>query len=84
MEDDFQREIQLIRKSNFGAEQKQFEDRAKARYDFEHEMYLIQMTEEINLFQWSDDQKLDHWKRTQLEIIESSGRYNNEIKQLKN
>lgn len=83
MEEDFQREIESIRKANFGAEQKQFEDRAKARYDFEHEMYLIQITEEINLFKWSDSEKLDHWKRTQLEIIESSGKYNDEIKQLK-
>lgn len=83
MEEDFQREIQSIRDANFGSEQKKFEDQAKARYDFNHEMYLAQITEEINLFQWSDNQKLDHWKRTQLEIIESSGKYNDEIKQLK-
>lgn len=83
MEEDFQREIESIRKANFGAEQKQFEDRAKARYDFEHEMYSIQITEEINLFKWSNSEKLDHWKKTQLKIIESSGKYNDEIKQLK-
>lgn len=83
MEEDYQKEITSIRKANFGAEQKEFEDRAKARYDFDHEMYLIQITEEINSFKWSDNEKLNHWKRTQEEIINNSGRYNDQIKKLK-
>lgn len=83
MEEDYQREIAEIRKANFGAEQAEFERKAKERYDFQHEMYLIQMTEEINSFKWSENEKLNHWKRTQQEIIENSGRYNAEIKELK-
>lgn len=83
MEEDYQREIAEIRKANFGAEQAEFERKAKERYDFQHEMYLIQMTEEINSFKWSENEKLNHWKRTQQEIIENSGRYNAEMKELK-
>lgn len=83
MEEDFQREIAEIRKANFGPEQAEFEKKAKERYDFEHEMYLLQITEEINLYQWSEQDKLDHWKRTQETIIQDSGKYNKEIKALK-
>lgn len=83
MEEDFQREIADIRKANFGPEQAEFEKKAKERYDFEHEMYLLQITEEINLYQWSEQDKLDHWKRTQETIIQDSGKYNKEIKALK-
>lgn len=83
LEADYYNEIELIRKSKFGAEEKDFEARAKARYDYNHESYLIQINDEISFFKRSDDERLDHWKRTQDEIVENSGRYNDEIKALK-
>ena len=83
LEEDYQKDIQAIRDANFGADQKKFEDRAKARYEFNQEMYLIQITDEINAFKDSENQKLDRRKRSQLEAVQSSGKYNEDIKKLK-
>lgn len=80
---DYQKQIAEINKAGFGAERSKYIEAAKARYDFNAEMYLRQITEENDSFRWSEEYKLQYYYATQKEIIESSGRYNDEIKQLK-
>ena len=46
-------------------------------------MYLRQITEEINDFKWSEEQKLNYFYETQRIIVNESGKYNDEIKELK-
>lgn len=80
---DYQKQIEEINKANFGSEQSKYLEAAKARYDFNTEMYLRQITEENDSFRWSEEYKLRYFDATQREIIEKSGRYNDEIKQIK-
>ncbi|CAM9226511.1 hypothetical protein [Acinetobacter pseudolwoffii] len=80
---DLKRELEEIQKANFGSQESEYLAKAKARYEYEEEMYLRQITEEINTFKWSEEQKLDYFYETQRIIVSESGKYNDELKQLK-
>ncbi|MEG2445393.1 MAG: hypothetical protein RSA22_06750 [Acinetobacter sp.] len=80
---DHAKNIAEINKANFRADQAKYLKLAQARYDHETEMYLRQVTEEINAHKWSEEYKLKYSYGTQREIVENSGRYNDEIKKLK-
>ncbi|WEI20132.1 hypothetical protein PY247_10650 [Acinetobacter proteolyticus] len=80
---DYQKQIQEINKANFGSEQEKYLKLARDRYDFNSSMYLRQITEEINSFKWSEERKLTYFYETQREIVNESGKYNDEIKALK-
>lgn len=80
---DLKRELEEIQKANFGPQESEYLAKAKARYEYEEEMYLRQITEEINTFKWSEEQKLDYFYETQRIIVNESGKYNDELKQLK-
>lgn len=81
--EDHKRQVAEIQKANFGSQESEYIAKAKARYEFEEEMYLRQITEEINDFKWSEEQKLDYFYETQRIIVSESGKYNDELKQLK-
>ena len=81
--EDHKRQIAEIQKANFGPQESEYLTKAKARYEYEEEMYLRQITEEINTFKWSEEQKLDYFYETQRIIVNESGKYNDEIKELK-
>lgn len=81
--EDYKRQIAEIQKANFGPQESEYIAKAKARYEYEEEMYLRQITEEINTFKWSEEQKLDYFYETQRIIVSESGKYNDELKQLK-
>ena len=80
---DYQKQVAEINKANFGSEQSKYLEAAKARYDFNAEMYLRQITFEINEHKWSEQEKLKYSLETEKEIIENSGKYNKELKELK-
>ena len=80
---DHKRQIAEIQNANFGPQESVYLAKAKARYEFEEEMYLRQITEEINDFKWSEEQKLNYFYETQRIIVNESGKYNDEIKELK-
>lgn len=80
---DYQKQVAEINKANFGPEQSKYLEAAKARYDFNSEMYLRQITSEINGHKWSEEEKLKYSLETEKEIIENSGKYNDELKELK-
>ncbi|MCR4530838.1 tape measure protein [Acinetobacter venetianus] len=80
---DYQKQIAEINKANFGSEQSKYLEVAKARYDFNAEMYLRQITFEINEHKWSEEEKLKYSLETEKEIIENSGKYNKDLKELK-
>lgn len=80
---EYQKAVQEINKANFGAETSLYLNLAKAKYQFEEEMFLRQITEEINGHKWSEDRKLEYFFETQREIVQNSGKYNDELKQLK-
>ncbi len=81
--EDYKRQVTEIQEANFGPQESQYLAKAKARYEFEEEMYLRQITEEINDFKWSEEQKLNYFYETQRIIVNESGKYNDEIKELK-
>jgi hypothetical protein len=81
--EDHKRQMAEIQKANFGPQESEYLAKAKARYEFEEEMYLRQITEEINDFKWSEEQKLNYFYETQRIIVNESGKYNDEIKELK-
>lgn len=81
--EDHKRQIAEIQNANFGPQESVYLAKAKARYEFEEEMYLRQITEEINDFKWSEEQKLNYFYETQRIIVNESGKYNDEIKELK-
>lgn len=81
--EDYKRQVAEIREVNFGSQESEYLAKAKARYEFEEEMYLRQITEEINDFKWSEEQKLNYFYETQRIIVNESGKYNDEIKELK-
>lgn len=80
---DYQKQVAEINKANFGSERAKYLEAAKARYDFNTEMYLRQITAEINEHKWSEEEKLKYSLGTEREIIENSGKYNKELKELK-
>lgn len=81
--EDYKRQVTEIQEANFGPQESQYLAKAKARYEHEEEMYLRQITEEINTFKWSEEQKLNYFYETQRIIVNESGKYNDELKQLK-
>ncbi|MGF2881848.1 hypothetical protein VSN93_17600 [Acinetobacter johnsonii] len=81
--EDYKRQVTEIGKANFGAEEVSYIAKAKSRYEFAEEMYLRQITEEINTFKWSEEEKLKYAFETQRIMISESGKYNNELKELK-
>jgi hypothetical protein len=81
--EDYKRQVTEIGKANFGAEEASYIAKAKSRYEFAEEMYLRQITEEINTFKWSEEEKLKYAFETQHIMISESGKYNNELKELK-
>ncbi|MEJ5034399.1 hypothetical protein WH243_00390 [Acinetobacter sp. MYb177] len=81
--EDYKRQVTEIGKANFGAEEASYIAKAKSRYEFAEEMYLRQITEEINTFKWSEEEKLKYAFETQRIMISESGKYNNELKELK-
>ena len=48
--EDHKRQVVEIQKANFGSQESEYIAKAKARYEYEEEMYLRQITEEINTF----------------------------------
>ncbi|MGY6625193.1 hypothetical protein [Acinetobacter johnsonii] len=80
---DYKRQVNEIEAANFGPLQASYVAKAKARYEYEEEMYLRQITEEINTFKWSEEEKLKYAFETQRIMISESGKYNNELKELK-
>lgn len=80
---EYQKAVLEINKANFGAETNHYLNLAKAKYEFEEEMFLRQITEEINGHKWSEERKLEYFYETQREIVQNSGKYNDELKQLK-
>ena len=81
--EDYKRQVTEIGKANFGAEEVSYIAKAKSRYEFAEEMYLRQITEEINTFKWSEEEKLKYAFETQRIMISESGKYNNELTELK-
>ena len=81
--EDYKRQVTEIGKANFGAEEASYIAKAKSRYEFAEEMYLRQITEEINTFKWSEEEKLKYAFETQRIMISESGKYNSELKELK-
>lgn len=81
--EDYKRQVTEIGKANFGVEEASYIAKAKSRYEFAEEMYLRQITEEINTFKWSEEEKLKYAFETQRIMISESGKYNNELKELK-
>lgn len=81
--EDFKRQVAEIEKAKFGADQSAYIAKAKARYEYEEEMYLRQITEEIKSFKWSEEQKLNYSFETQRIIVSESGKFNEELKALK-
>lgn len=81
--EDFKRQVAEIEKAKFGANQSAYIAKAKARYEYEEEMYLRQITEEINNFKWSEEQKLNYSFETQRIMVSESGKFNDELKALK-
>ena len=71
-------EIKRIIKS--GADSS-FIQAAKERHKFEEELYLRSLTEQINTYKWSEEEKLNYAIETQKLIARESGKYNDDHKQ---
>ena len=72
-------EIKRIVKS--GADSS-FIQAAKDRHKFEEELYLRSLTEQINAYKWSEEEKLNYAIETQKLIARESGKYNDDIKKI--
>ena len=81
--EDYKRQVTEIEEAKFRGDESTYLAKAKARYEYEEEMYLRQITEEINSFKWSEEEKLKYSHETQRLMVEESGKYNQEIKELK-
>lgn len=58
-----------------------FIQKAKDRHNFEEELYLRSLTEQINAYKWSEEEKLIYAIETQKLIARESGKYNDDHKQ---
>jgi tape measure domain-containing protein len=58
-----------------------FIQKAKDRHNFEEELYLRSLTEQINAYKWSEEEKLKYSIETQKLIANESGKYNDDHKQ---
>ena len=59
-----------------------FIQKAKDRHNFEEELYLRSLTEQINTYKWSEEEKLKYSIETQKLIANESGKYNDDIKKV--
>ena len=59
-----------------------FIQKAKDRHKFEEELYLRSLTEQINAYKWSEEEKLNYAIETQKLIARESGKYNDDIKKV--
>lgn len=59
-----------------------FIQKAKDRHNFEEELYLRSLTEQINAYKWSEEEKLKYSIETQKLIANESGKYNDDIKKV--
>lgn len=59
-----------------------FIQKAKDRHNFEEELYLRSLTEQINAYKWSEEEKLNYAIETQKLIANESGKYNDDIKKV--
>lgn len=57
-----------------------FIQKAKDRHNFEEELYLRSLTEQINAYKWSEEEKLIYAIDTQKLIANESGKYNDDHK----
>lgn len=80
---EYQRQVKDISEANFKEEHDKYMQFAKQRYDFETWMYLRQLTEENDSFRWSEEYKLKFFYETQREMVSQSGRFNDEMKDLR-
>lgn len=80
---EYQRQVKDISDANFKGERDKYMQFAKQRYDFESWMYLRQLTEENDSFRWSEEYKLKFFYETQREMVSQSGRFNDEMKELR-
>ncbi|HIQ36206.1 MAG TPA: hypothetical protein EYH52_16555 [Acinetobacter venetianus] len=80
---EYRRQVKDISDANFKEEHDKYMQFAKQRYDFETWMYLRQLTEENDSFRWSEEYKLKFFYETQREMVSQSGRFNDEMKELR-
>lgn len=59
-----------------------FIQKAQERHKFEEELYLRSLTEQINAYKWSEEEKLNYAIETQKLIANESGKYNDDIKKI--
>ena len=59
-----------------------FIQKAQERHKFEEELYLRSLTEQINAYKWSEEEKLNYSIETQKLIARESGKYNDDIKKI--
>lgn len=82
-ENDLQRELAEIRKANFGVEEKDYIAKATARAELNKELYLRELTNEINQFQWSEEQKLKYSYETKQMQIKEGTELTDDLKQIR-
>lgn len=83
IENDLQRELSEIRKANFGNEEKDYIAKATARAELNKELYLRELTYEINQFHWSEEQKLKYSYETKQMQIKEGTELTDDLKQIR-
>lgn len=83
IENDLQRELTEIRKANFGSEEKDYIAKATARAELNKELYLRELTYEINQFHWSEEQKLKYSYETKQMQIKEGTELTDDLKQIR-
>ncbi|WPP92910.1 tape measure protein [Acinetobacter pittii] len=83
IENDLQRELSEIRKANFGDEEKNYIAKATARAELNKELYLRELTYEINQFHWSEEQKLKFSYETKQMQIKEGTELTDDLKQIR-
>lgn len=83
IENDLQRELSEIRKANFGDEEKDYIAKATARAELNKELYLRELTYEINQFHWSEEQKLKFSYETKQMQIKEGTELTDDLKQIR-
>ncbi|MCG9247034.1 tape measure protein [Acinetobacter baumannii] len=83
IENDLQRELVEIRKANFGNEEKDYIAKATARAELNKELYLRELTYEINQFHWSEEQKLKYSYETKQMQIKEGTELTDDLKQIR-
>ncbi len=83
IENDLQRELSEIRKANFGVEEKDYIAKATARAELNKELYLRELTYEINQFHWSEEQKLKFSYETKQMQLKEGTELTDDLKQIR-